>query len=100
FQGLIGPSPYFTKVPQAIRFILRYLWEMVLANLRVAYDVLIPGALPSRQSKLSTMVAAPLSAGRAFPGSVRAPLTTASFVSPGVVAIPLDARTDIEITML
>ena len=36
----------------------------------------------------------------AFPDSLRAPLAPASYVCPGVVAIPLDARTDAEIALL
>ena len=46
-QRVLGPSPYFAKVPLVLRFALRYLWELVLANIRVAYDVLVPGAWPS-----------------------------------------------------
>jgi len=57
---------YFLKVRQAISFFLFYLWQLFLANLRVAYHVVTPAH------------------------SMRA----------GVIAIPLDAETDIEITML
>jgi multicomponent Na+:H+ antiporter subunit E len=32
--------------------------------------------------------------------SIRAPLAAESYVCPGVVAIPLDARTDVEIALL
>ena len=39
----LAPSDYFVKVWQVIRFALFFLWELVLANLRVAYDVLTPG---------------------------------------------------------
>jgi multicomponent Na+:H+ antiporter subunit E len=39
----LAPSDYFVKVGQVIRFALFFLWELVLANLRVAYDVLTPG---------------------------------------------------------
>lgn len=39
----LAPSDYFVKVWQVIRFILFFLWELLLANLRVAYDVLTPG---------------------------------------------------------
>ena len=31
-QRVLGPSPYFVKVPLVIRFVLRYLWDLVLAN--------------------------------------------------------------------
>ena len=39
----LEPSDYFVKVRQVIRFVLFFLWELILANLRVAYDVLTPG---------------------------------------------------------
>jgi multicomponent Na+:H+ antiporter subunit E len=35
-----GTSPYAAKVVEVISFIGFYLWELVLANLRVAHDVL------------------------------------------------------------
>ena len=99
-QRVLGPSPYFAKVPLVIRFALRYLWELVLANVRVAYDVLVPGALPS-PGRASPRAAGPAAGTTpSFPDSLRAPLAAASYVCPGVVAIPLDARTDAEITLL
>jgi multicomponent Na+:H+ antiporter subunit E len=61
-----GPSPYFAKVPQVVRFVLFYLGQMVLSNLRLAHDLVTP-----RYSML-----------------------------PGVIAVPLDAKTDVEITLL
>jgi len=57
---------YFYKVPNVIGFILFYFWEMVKANLQVAYDVITPHY----------------------------------FMKPGIVGLPLDAKTDFEITML
>jgi multicomponent Na+:H+ antiporter subunit E len=39
----LEPSDYFVKVWQVIRFVLFFLWELLIANLRVAYDVLTPG---------------------------------------------------------
>lgn len=38
----LPPSSYFEKVYQAIVFILFFLWELVVASLRVAVDVLTP----------------------------------------------------------
>ena len=106
-QRVLGPSPYFTKVPQVVRFALRYVWELVLANLRVAYDVLVPGSFAGTGGAGGTPLgprarAAEPGGGIAasFPDSLRAPLAPASYVCPGVVAIPLDARTDAEITLL
>jgi multicomponent Na+:H+ antiporter subunit E len=105
-QRVMGPSSYFPRVSLALRFALRYLWDLIVANFRVAYDVLVPGAWPTpvggqggvappRRSPRPAPPPAP-----AFPGSVRAPLAAESFVCPGVVAIPLDARTDAEIALL
>jgi multicomponent Na+:H+ antiporter subunit E len=62
----IGDSTYFVRVPRAVRFAFFYLWQLILSNLRVAYDVITPGYL----------------------------------MRPGVIAVPLDARTDAEITLL
>ena len=65
-QRFIGPSEYFAKVPQVLRFAPFYLWQLMLANLRVAYDIVTPR----------------------------------HHMRPGVIAIPLDAETDAEITLL
>ena len=59
-------SRYFVKIRQVFAFYFFFLWELVLANLRLAYDVATPG----------------------------------HDMHPGVVAIPLEARTDAEITLL
>jgi multicomponent Na+:H+ antiporter subunit E len=106
-QRLLGPSPYVAKVPQVLRFALRYLWELFLANLRVAYDVLVPGAFAGPGGVRGTAPGLhPLATdpgggiASSFPDSLRAPLAAESYVCPGVVAIPLDARTDTEITLL
>lgn len=65
-QRLTTPSNYFRKVPQVIGFVLFFLWELVLANLRMAAIVLSP--------RLA--------------------------IRPAVVAIPLDTRSNTEITLL
>jgi multicomponent Na+:H+ antiporter subunit E len=65
-QPLMGASNYFSRIHHAITFVFFYLWQLVLANLRVASDVLTPGAR----------------------------------ARPGVLAIPLEAKSDAEITML
>lgn len=62
----LEPSDYFIKVWQVLGFVLFFVLELVLANLRVAYDV----------------------------------LTTRHHMKPRVIGIPLDARTDAEITAL
>ncbi len=65
-QRVTGSSSYFAKSVALVRFVGFYVVEMVLANVRVAIDVVTPDA--RRQ--------------------------------PGIVAVPLEARTDVEITVL
>jgi multicomponent Na+:H+ antiporter subunit E len=60
-----GPS-YLTKVFQVVELCLFMVWELILANLRVAHDVLTPKY----------------------------------YMKPGVIGIPLDAKSDLEITLL
>lgn len=61
-----GPQRYFWRVWKALGLIAFFLKELVLANLRVAHDVVTPRL----------------------------------YMQPAIVAIPLDAATDVEITML
>jgi multicomponent Na+:H+ antiporter subunit E len=59
-------TAYFQKARLVFSFTFFFLWEMVKANLRVAYEVITPHYT----------------------------------MSPGVVAVPLDATSDAEITLL
>lgn len=65
-QRVTGPSPYFGKARQVVSFALFFIWQVIKANLQVAYIVLSPRY----------------------------------HLHPGVVAVPLDARSDAEITLL
>lgn len=65
-RPVVGPTRYHARVPKVAAFILYFLWQLVVANLRLARHVLTP-----REK-----------------------------ITPGVVAVPLDARTDAEIVML
>jgi multicomponent Na+:H+ antiporter subunit E len=65
-QQAVGPSPYFSKVRIGFKFVLFFIRELVLSNLRVAYDVITPRY----------------------------------HMKPSIVAVPLDAKTDAEITLL
>lgn len=66
-QRAVGPSSsYFRKMRQIAGFAAFYVWELILANLRVAYDV----ATPSYHMR------------------------------PGIIAVPLDRLSDVEITLL
>jgi multicomponent Na+:H+ antiporter subunit E len=60
------PSSYFNKVPQALGFALFFIKELILANLRVAADVMTP----------------------------------THYMRPRVLALPIEAKTDVEITAL
>lgn len=44
-RSVFPQGQYFAKTGQAIRFVLFFLWELLIANLRVARDVLRPGPL-------------------------------------------------------
>lgn len=59
-------AKYIGKVPRFIGFIGYFVWELLLSNLKVAYDVLTP----------------------------------THHMCPGVIAMPLEARTDGEITIV
>ncbi|NLS95004.1 MAG: Na+/H+ antiporter subunit E [Planctomycetaceae bacterium] len=61
-----GSERYFVKLRQAVGLAAFFLWELLLSNLRVAYDVVTPH----------------------------------HYMRPGIVAVPLDAETDAEITLL
>jgi multicomponent Na+:H+ antiporter subunit E len=65
-QRALGSTSYFLKVGQFFSFAAFFGRELVLANLRVAYDVVTPGF----------------------------------HMRPAIVAVPLDVKTDAEITML
>lgn len=61
-----GPLAYAVKLWQLVTFIGFFLWELVVASLRVGYDIVTPD----------------------------------HHMRPGIVGVPLDARTDLEITLL
>ena len=65
-RPVLGPTRYFGKLFEAFRFSVFFAYELILSNLRVAWDVLTPR----------------------------------TYRKPGVVAIPLDANSDFEITLL
>jgi len=65
-RGQRGHDAYFGKLPRLIGFIVYYLWELLVSNAIIAYDVLTP----------------------------------THHMKPGVIGIPIDAKTDLEITVL
>jgi multicomponent Na+:H+ antiporter subunit E len=62
----LPPSAYFHKVQQTLVFTVFFMKELILANLRVAADVVTP----------------------------------THYMRPRVIAVPLDAKSDVEITAL
>jgi multicomponent Na+:H+ antiporter subunit E len=64
--GVLGTSPYIGRVHRVIGLAAYFLWQLVVANLRLAIDV----ATPSYH------------------------------MTPGIVAVPLDAKRDGEILLL
>lgn len=57
---------YFSRVPAVISFVFFFIYELLKANLQVAYDVVTPKF----------------------------------FMKPGIVKYPMDAKSDLEITIL
>jgi multicomponent Na+:H+ antiporter subunit E len=65
-RPLFGPTRYFERFWRVLSLTLFFLWELLMSNLRVLWDVITP------------------------------PI----FSRPGILAVPLDAETDVEIMLL
>ncbi|MDX9787217.1 MAG: Na+/H+ antiporter subunit E [Desulfobacterales bacterium] len=65
-RSLYGQEAYFNRLSKVLRLIAHFLWQLVVSNLRVLWDVITP----YHTSR------------------------------PGIIGIPLDARTDMEITLV
>jgi multicomponent Na+:H+ antiporter subunit E len=57
---------YFKVIPNIVSFVFYFLYELIKANIQVAYDVITP----------------------------------TFYMKPGIVCVPLDVKTDLEITLL
>lgn len=64
-RSALGGTKYFSKIPVTIKFILYFIKELIMANLKVAFDIITPK----------------------------------DYMKPGIIAVPLDAQTDLEITL-
>ncbi|MBE2190124.1 MAG: Na+/H+ antiporter subunit E [Desulfobulbaceae bacterium] len=64
-KNAIVKTRYFTRLPKIFLFILYFIKELIVANIKVAYDI----------------------------------LTVKDKMRPGIIALPLDAKTDLEITL-
>jgi len=65
-KAALDGTKYFKKIPKAISFFFYFVKELIVANLKVAFDIVTPK----------------------------------DYMQPGIVAVPLDAKTDMEITLL
>lgn len=65
-RRVLETAEYCARVPRLIEFVAFFVWELVWANLRVAYDVITPK----------------------------------HHMRPAIIALTLDAQTDLEITLL
>jgi len=65
-KSALGGTKYFKKIPKAISFFFYFIKELIVANMKVAFDIITPK----------------------------------DYMKPGIVAVPLDAETDMEITLL
>jgi multicomponent Na+:H+ antiporter subunit E len=65
-RGVVGSTTYASRFGRAISFLIFFIRELIVANMRMAYDV----------------------------------LRVESNMRPGIVAVPLDAETDLEIMLL
>lgn len=79
----IGPTEYFIKVPLVFAFAAYFLRELLLANLRVAYDVLTPQ--PRMQPRI---IALPLRAHT--PAEITA-LSYLISLTPGTLSLDVSA---------
>lgn len=77
-------SKYISKIPKILSFILYFIYELILANIKVAYDVLTP-----RHRMKPAIIAVPLTVDRDFEITVLANLIT---LTPGTLS--LDVSTD------
>ena len=59
-------SAYFSRIPRIIAFIIYFFYELLLANLKVAFDIITPRHR----------------------------------MKPGIIAVPLDIKSDLGITIL
>lgn len=64
-KSALGGKRYFSKIPKIIMFVFYFIKELIVANLKVAFDIITPK----------------------------------NYMKPGIIAFPLDVKTDIEITL-
>jgi multicomponent Na+:H+ antiporter subunit E len=82
--SLLYDKSYFRKLPKAINFIIFFLKELVVANLKVAFDILTP-----HYRMKPTVIALPLSVTTDLEITLLAAIIT---LTPGTLSI--DVRSD------
>lgn len=65
-RGIIDRHRYTTRLPKTLGLTIFFIKELIIANVRLAWDMLTPGL----------------------------------FLKPAIIAMPLDAKTDAEITLV
>jgi len=78
-SALTGNTGYFRKLPMSINFVIFIIYQLVLSNLRVAYDVITPG--PNRSP---AVIGVPLDAETDAEISLLANLIT---LTPGTLSL-------------
>lgn len=79
--AMVGQTGYFRKLPASIGFVLFIIYQLILANLRVAYDVITPG--PNRSP---AVIGVPLDASSDTEITLLANLIT---LTPGTLSLDL-----------
>lgn len=77
--SMLGQTGYFRKLPMSIGFIVFIIYQLILSNLRVAYDVITPG--PNRSP---AVIGVPLDAETDAEISLLANLIT---LTPGTLSL-------------
>lgn len=82
-QRAIGRTLYFVRVPKAIALAAYFLWELVKANVRVAYDIVTP-----RHHMKPAILAVPLDVQTDFQITLLANLIT---LTPGTLSLDVSS---------
>lgn len=76
-----GSSKYLNRVPRFIGFVLYFIYELILANLKVTFDVITP-----KHRMKPSIVAIPLTVDRDFEITILANLIT---LTPGTLSLDI-----------
>lgn len=82
-RNISDESNYFKKIPRIISFIIYFFYELILANLKVAYDIITP-----KHRMEPSIIAIPLTAEKDFEITLLANLIT---LTPGTLSIDVSS---------